>query len=160
MLRLWAFLILGLGGCATLIWASDRITLQGERTIYTVICANGVWDGLQCAGHLVPGDRHRFRASHSRNEVVYWIAGSDAPSGRYTDCQVKNRDNWICTVQADQPHSIVREFSDGRPIVTFTPPFYAVAKWKWWALDAGLPGLTGADYGLGSSLPSSGSGAR
>jgi len=157
MVRLSAFLILGLGGCAILIWGSDRITLQGERTIYTVACANGVWEGLQCTGHLVPGDRHRFRASQSRHEVLYWIAGSDAPSGRYTDCQVKNRDNWICAVQPDQPHSIVREFSGGSPIVhgtAFAPPFYAVAKWKWWALYSGMPGLSSADYSDGSSLPS------
>ena len=30
------------------IWASDRITLQGERTIYTVNCEGGNWVGNRC----------------------------------------------------------------------------------------------------------------
>ena len=35
------------------LWASDRITMQGERTIFTVNCDNGSWQGDRCNGKLV-----------------------------------------------------------------------------------------------------------
>ena len=35
------------------IWASDRITLEGERTVYTVGCEQGVWIGLRCTGSVM-----------------------------------------------------------------------------------------------------------
>jgi len=43
MVRVWGFVI---AICALLgfaAWASDFITMQGERTIYTVECRNGTW---------------------------------------------------------------------------------------------------------------------
>jgi hypothetical protein len=104
MVRLWVFLILGLVGLGTLIWASDHVTLEGERTIYTVTCESGVWDGLRCTGRLVAGDRYRFRSSRSRNEVMYWTAGSDAPSGKYASCQV-----WV-------PEILPAQFRKFRPL--------------------------------------------
>ena len=72
LLFVFVVVIVALG---VFIWASDRITLEGERTIYTVGCEHGDWNGLRCTGRLTPGDRYRFRASRSRNEIVYWIAG-------------------------------------------------------------------------------------
>ena len=146
----FVFLFLMIGSVGIVIWASDQITLQGEHTIYTVDCEHGSWEGQQCSGRLVAGEQHRFRASRSRNEVVFWIAGSSAPSGKYTDCQVTNRDNWKCNARSSEQASIVSELSSGRPsaseIVT-AHPFHAVAKWKWWMLRAGIPGFTVADYG-------------
>src|SRR5664279_4924927 len=76
--------VLGLG---ILIWASDRITLQGERTIYSVICEGGDPVSLRCTSRLAVGERYRFRASVCRNEVVYWIAGSRARSGKSPSLQ-------------------------------------------------------------------------
>jgi hypothetical protein len=38
------------------LWASDRITLQGERTIFTVKCDGGTWQGRRCSGRMVPGE--------------------------------------------------------------------------------------------------------
>src|SRR4051812_33853388 len=83
---------------ALVVWSSDRITMQGERTVFTVQCQNGVWKGASCSGRLVPGDRYAFRASALRHEVIYWTRGSQEPSGRYSDCTVVDRDNWSCNV--------------------------------------------------------------
>ena len=50
-----------------LIWLSDRVTLQGERTVFTVKCEHGAWQGSHCTGKLVPGERYAFRASPRRH---------------------------------------------------------------------------------------------
>ena len=156
MLKGLICVILILAGLGYVIWASDQITLQGERTIYTVTCEQGVWDGLRCSGRLSAGELHRFLVSRNRNEVVFWISGSTTPSGKYTDCKVTDRDNWTCNVVAGEQRAIVRELSYGRPTSSgseSTRPFHAVAKWKWWALQMGLPGFGTADFGSGSYAP-------
>jgi hypothetical protein len=125
----------------TLFWASDRITMQGERTIYTVRCERGAWEGVRCTGMLVPSERHAFRASKSRHEVIYWIRESDAPSGKYTDCSVTDRDTWTCNVRAGQKPTIAYEMVRGKPTRTGASsllPFHAVPKWKWWLMDVGV----------------------
>ena len=103
-------------GLGVFIWSSDRITLEGERTIYTVDCVQGTWDGMRCTGRLAAGDRHRFRSSRSRREVVYWISGSSAPSGKYADCDVTDRDLWSCTAHDGDLPTIAHELVDGRPV--------------------------------------------
>ena len=114
-IRRFVWVVLALLLVAALLWGSDRITLQGERTIFTVDCAAGSWDGARCTGHLVPGRRYAFRASQARQEVLYWIRGSDAPSGRYTDCTVTDRDNWSCNVvTGGTPSTIAFEMVKGR----------------------------------------------
>jgi hypothetical protein len=132
-----------------LLWGSDRITMQGERTVYTVDCDRGTWDGKVCTGKLVPGKRYAFRASISRHEVVYWERGSSAPSGKYPDCKVADRDNWSCKVATDStPKTIALEMSKGRPTRTggeHVLPFHSVPKWKWWLIDAGVRVFTQAD---------------
>ena len=136
-------------GLGVFIWASDRITLEGERTIYTVACEQGVWDGLRCSGHLAAGDRHRFRSSRSRREIVYWIAGSSTPSGKYSECDVTDRDHWVCQAHAGEQPSIAHELSDGRPVqhvAGIDLPFHAINKWKWWALHFGIPGFSKAEF--------------
>ena len=130
-----------------IIWGSDRITLQGERTIYTVDCADGAWEGNRCTGTLTAGPRYAFRASPRRHEVIYWIRDSTAPSGKYSDCTVKNRDNWSCNVQVDQPPAVAYEMRDGRPTrggVGLSMSFHDVPKWKWWAISSGLGNFTAA----------------
>jgi len=143
------FVIVVVGALGLFIWASDRITMEGERTVYTVSCEQGVWEGLRCTGRLAAGERYRFRASHSRNEIVYWIAGSRAASGKYTDCDVTDRDRWSCKAHAGDPPSIAHELIDGRPVrheADADLPFHAVSKWKWWALHAGILGFGKADF--------------
>jgi hypothetical protein len=131
---------------AALVWGSDRITMQGERTIYTVECSKGNWNGKTCSGKLVPGKRYGFRASKARHEVLYWVRGSEAPSGRYTDCSVTDRDNWSCNVTIGPPPvTIAYEMIHGRPThagVGLALPFHSVPKWKWWLLDIGLGTFT------------------
>jgi len=124
-----------------LIWASDRVTMQGERTIYSVDCESGAWQGSHCTGRLVPGERYAFRASLRRHEVIYWRRASDAPSGKFSDCTVVDRDNWSCNVQANQQPTIAYEMRNGRPtrVQGLVLPFRDVPKWKWWLLQFGVP---------------------
>ena len=132
-----------------LLWGSDRITMQGERTVYTVECDRGTWNGRVCTGKLVAGKRYAFRASIARHEVVYWVRGSSAPSGKYPDCKVADRDNWSCKVALDAaPATIAYEMAKGRPTRTggeHVLPFHSVPKWKWWLMDTGVRVFTQAD---------------
>ena len=126
---------------AITIWASDRITLQGERTIYTVRCVDGVWQGARCTGRLVAGERYAFRVSVLRKEVLYWVRGSRDPSGKFSDCKITDRDNWACTLQPGQKAPIAIEMKKGKPMHSDEPgvvAFHKVPKWKWWLLDFGL----------------------
>jgi hypothetical protein len=130
-------------------WASDRITFQGERTIHTVDCVQGVWVGLRCTGTLMAGDRYRYRSLKTRREIIFWIAGSPQPSGKYTDCTVKDRGNWLCKESLDKAPSITHEMVNDqakRDPNGHTLPFHAVPKWKWWLLHAGLTVFHEASY--------------
>ena len=130
-------------------WASDQITMQGERTIYTANCNGGNWDGLRCSGTMVAGDRYRYRASRARGEVVYWIAGSSQPSGKYSECEVRNRGNWSCKVAPGGPPSITQQMMNDQATHGAngdTIAFHAVPKWKWWLLRAGLRVFDEAAY--------------
>ena len=53
MVRVWGFVIAIFSVLGFAAWASDFITMQGERTIYTVECRDGAWAGDRCAGNLV-----------------------------------------------------------------------------------------------------------
>jgi hypothetical protein len=131
------------------VWASDRVTVDGERTVYTARCEDGAWEGLRCRGRLVPGDRYRYRASRSRNEVSFWVVGSSAPSGLYKDCSVSGRGNWRCNAETGQARSITLQMVDDRAThgpSGLTIPFHAVEKWKWWLLRLGWFPLTEAWY--------------
>jgi hypothetical protein len=138
-----------LGVFAGMIWISDKVTLEGERSVYSVECVDGSWSDLHCSGKLAAGPQYRFRASKSRQEVLFWIYGSAEPSGKYTDCQVKDRGNWTCNMRLDLPRSITYEMADDRPTRGgggMTLPFHAVPKWKWWALHFGLSIFSDASY--------------
>ncbi|NDZ17262.1 hypothetical protein [Variovorax sp. WS11] len=43
-------------------WANDTVTLQGERTIYTVVVGKEAGNVSACSGKLVPADPYKFRA--------------------------------------------------------------------------------------------------
>jgi hypothetical protein len=145
----WTAIVLIVIALGLALWASDKITYEGERTVYTVRCEEGAWVGLQCKGRMVAGDRYRFRASVSKQEVLYWVVGSSQPSGKYSRCTVKNRGNWSCEEVAGQPSTITREMMNGRPRREEggeRPPFHAVPKWVWWVLDAGIHVYSKAGY--------------
>jgi hypothetical protein len=135
------FAAAALSAFGLLIWASDHITMQGERTIYTVKCEGGKWEGTRCTGRLVPAQRYGFRASPARGEVIYWVRGSAEPSGKLSGCKVVDRDNWSCTMAADQTPVAAFEMKKGRPTRADDPrviAFREVPKWKWWLMDVGV----------------------
>jgi hypothetical protein len=129
-----ALVVLGL-------WSSDKITLQGERTIYTVQCQQGSWQDKRCSGELVAGPRFRYRALRPHREVVFWVVGSSEPSGKLTNCNIEDGRHWKCPENADSPRSITLEMSHGVPI--HRPPneplqFHSVSKISWTLLNLGL----------------------
>ncbi len=124
------------------VWASDKVTLQGERTIYTVDCRDGAWQGLQCSGRLVTADRFRFRALKPHREVVFWTVGAEDPSGKFTDCDIEDGRNWLCKPNAEAPRTITLQMSKGVPVADSmgrVKAFHAIAKWRWLLLKWGLP---------------------
>ncbi len=140
MIRIWllvVFLLVALGFAA---WASDFLTLQGERTVYSVDCQGGAWQGDRCTGTLVAGPRYRYRALKRRKEVVFWAAGIDEPSGKFTDCNIHDGRNWVCQPNADASRSVTLQMAEGMPVSGppgVTRPARAVTKWRWLLLDLG-----------------------
>ena len=117
-------------------------SLQGERTVYTVDCERGAWQGSRCSGNLIPGARYRFRALKPHGEVLFWTVGASAPSGKFTDCAIADGRNWHCKPGADAPSTVTLQMSHGRPVPSPngpTKPFHAVPKWRWWLLRLGVP---------------------
>ena len=152
MVRVWAAvvaIVLALGFAA---WASDFVTLQGERTIYTVDCVGGAWQGDRCAGHVATGPRYRYRALKPHNEVVFWKVGSKEPSGRFNDCAIQDGRNWLCKICPDAARSITLQMAQGHPVPgpeAVTRPFRAVSKWRWLLLQRGLT----AERGVPPTMP-------
>lgn len=148
MIRIWLSLtvvILGLGFAA---WASDFVTLQGERTVYSVQCSQGEWQGEHCTGTVVAGPRYRYRALKRRSEVVFWAAGVNEPSGKLTGCAIQDGRNWICQPNPEASRSVTLQMADGTPMAGppgVTRTVRAVTKWRWILLEQGL--------GSGRSIP-------
>jgi len=124
-----------------LIWSSDRVTLQGERTVYTVKCVNGTWDGNRCSGELTAGPRFRYRALRARGEVLFWVLGVQEPSSKLTGCTIQDGRNWTCPASNDAPKSLTLGIARGEPLrnpAWRTLPFHSVSKVSWLLLDAGF----------------------
>ncbi len=125
-------------------WASDFITMQGERTVYTVDCQHGEWKEDACTGTLVAGLRYRFRALQAHREVIFWTLGTKDRSGKFDDCDIDNGRNWRCRPNADIGLSITREMAQGEPVPgPQTRPFRAVSKWRWLLLERGFATQSG-----------------
>lgn len=136
----WAFVAVAVGAVA--LFASDRITLQGERTIYTVECHAGLWQGPHCNGQLAAADRFRFRALKAHREVLFWTVAATEPSGKFSDCDVEDGRNWRCKPNADAKFTVTLQMSKGDAVADVTGrarPFHAVEKWKWLFLKWGVP---------------------
>lgn len=130
-------------------WMTDFITVQGERTIYTVSCQGGEWRGLECTGKLVAGDRYRFRALRLRSEVLFWRPREPEPSGRFGECRISDGRNWICPASPDAVRSITLAMDHGRAVHDTSGrarAFHGATKWRWLLLDWGLYGGSSADY--------------
>jgi hypothetical protein len=127
--------------CGALAWATDYITLQGECTVYTAECKQGTWKDDRCTGKLAAAERYRFRTLKAHGEVLFWIVGSAEPSGRFTQCEIKDGRNWACKANVDAPRSITLAMSKGRPVndaAANTRHFHAVSKVKWLLLKYGI----------------------
>ncbi len=140
MVRVWAFVIAILAALGFAAWASDFVTMQGERTVYTVDCIGGSWQGDRCSGKVAAGTRYRFRALKPHGEVIFWTVGSKEPSGKFEDCKIQDGRNWVCKVCADASRSITLQMAHGKPVVdaaATTRPYRAVSKWRWLLLQRG-----------------------
>ena len=141
MIRVWAFVIVILATLGFAGWCSDFVTMQGERTVYTVECRNGAWLGDHCTGKLVAGDRYRYRALKPHSEVIFWTVGAKEPSGKFGECTIRDGRNWLCKANADAPRSITLQMAEGAPVAgpaNVTRAFRAVSKWRWLLLQRGL----------------------
>jgi hypothetical protein len=126
---------------AAFLWASDQVTIQGERTIYTVDCKGGAWQGPHCTGTLAAGERNRFRALRQHGEVLFWTIGSPMPSGKFAACEIIDGRNWTCKPNADAAQTITLQLKHGSAVAMAGAPtkaFHAVPKWRWWLLHRGL----------------------
>jgi hypothetical protein len=147
-MRKWIASVAVVAVVAAMIWSTDAVTLQGERTVFTVDCINGDWQGHRCSGTLRATERYRYRALKAHREVIFWRVGVAEESGKLTDCQIQDGRNWICNANGDSSRSIVLEMRHGEPVADMagrTRPFHAVAKWRWWLLRRGMPAGTEAD---------------
>ena len=143
MIRVWVSVIVVLAGLGFAGWCSDFVTMQGERTVYTVECRNGAWQGNRCSGQLAAGERYRYRALRPHSEVIFWTVGSKAPSGKFGECTIKDGRNWQCKANADAPRSITLQMAEGVPVAgpsAVTRSFRAVTKWRWLLLQRGWGG--------------------
>jgi hypothetical protein len=133
---------------AFLAWAGDWITIEGERTIYTVECT-GQWQQLRCSGRLIAGARYRYRALRAHKEVLFWIAGSGEPVGKLTDCDIRNGRNWKCPVGEDADRSMTLEMAAGRAVHDASGnarSFHATTKVKWWLMRWDMQWFRSATY--------------
>jgi hypothetical protein len=124
-------------------WASDTVTLQGERTVYTAGCVDGTWEGDRCIGKLVAGERFRFRALKAHGEVFFWNVGvASDPTGKFTQCVISDGRNWACQPIVAGPTAITLAMQHGKPVrdrTGKTRPAHPVSKWTWTLLNLGVP---------------------
>lgn len=129
-------------------WATDFVTLEGERTIYTVDCSEGTWIGNDCSGRLVVAERYRFRALKAHREVLFWTVGSADPAGKLTGCEVSNGRNWACPPGGDAARSITLRMERGRPSLNdnvLGRRIHRVPKLRWLLLRSGVGWSSSAD---------------
>jgi hypothetical protein len=147
-MRTWFFVLACLTALAVFLWASDKITLEGERTVYTVDCHAGFWEGAHCSGKLEAVERFRFRALKPHREVIFWTVGASDPSGKFSDCDIKDGRNWVCRPTADAKRTITLQMKKGEPVLDASGQgrlFHAIAKWRWYLLHIGVPVGSDAD---------------
>lgn len=139
--RPWLYATTALVVLLAFLWASDQISLENERTVFTAECRGGAWNGARCTGELIAGARYRFRALRPHGEVVFWTQGGAEPSGKLAPCTIKDGRNWVCSPGPESTRSITLQMAHGRPVTQLgaqTQPFHAVPKWRWWLLRLGI----------------------
>jgi hypothetical protein len=130
-------------------WLSDQVSLNGERTVYTVECQDGPWEGSSCTGKLMIGNRYRFRILKEQREVLFWTAGNTTePSGKFSDCEIIDGRNWRCNPDADAAHTIAHEMQHGHPVRDASGQphsFHPVSKLRWFLIKYYIPTGTNVD---------------
>lgn len=124
------------------IWAGDCITPDGQRTVFTAECEQGAWLGSKCGGRLIAGRRYVFQAIKKKGEVDFWVIGSPASLGSFTDCAIRDGRDWSCKPNHDATRTIAHELDKGLPVPDAsgsTLSFHQVPKWKWLLMACGLP---------------------
>ena len=122
-------------------WAGDAITLQGERSVFTVECQAGGWQAKHCDGRLLAGAQYTFRVVDSLREVQFWTVGAPRSIGHLTDCAITDGRNWVCKSGPDLERSATAQMLNGVPLVRSTGSGklpHAVFKWRWYLLRLGL----------------------
>ena len=139
-MRLWIFLLAVVALLFGMLWASDSITMQGERTIYTIDCDRGQWQAAACTGRRVAGARYRFRALTAHREVLFWRLGTTEPSGAFNDCDIVDGRNWRCKAGPRSTGAITREMAHGVPLPdpSLPKPLVVTSKLHWYLLKWGL----------------------
>ena len=123
-------------------WVTDFVTLQGEWTVYTATCEGGAWRDGACAGRQQAGPRYRFRALKVHREVLFWTAGEQGESGRFTGCTIQDGRNWACPPNEDAKKTITHQMVAGKPqpdVDFHALEFHRVPKWKWEWLNLRSP---------------------
>lgn len=142
MKRKWVLLLPVVAAVGLAVWTADFVTLQGERTVYTVGCDGGTWVGNRCTGKLAAAERFRFRALKAHGEVFFWNVGvASDPTGKFTQCVIADGRNWSCKPNADGPKAITLEMQRGRPVSDTsgkTRVAHTVSKLKWTLLGYGI----------------------
>ena len=131
----------------SVIWASGKVSLQGERTVYTAACLGADWEGTRCSGRLVPAKRYRFHVDQERNEVRFILVGGSTGWRTMRSCHVTDAMNWACAGFAEAGEPVTTEMREGRPVVgatRSTENLRAITKWRWHALRWGI----GSDRGV------------
>jgi hypothetical protein len=147
-MRVWIIVVVLVALFSAWIWSTEAITLQGERTVYTVDCQQGDWRGAHCTGRLAAGDRYRFRALKSHREVLFWRLGVAEPSSKMSNCEIGDGRNWACKPSPGDSPSITLEMRHGQPLADAggrTRGFHAVEQWRWWLLLWGIAAGSDAD---------------
>lgn len=123
------------------VWTTDKVTFQSERTVYTVDCRNGIWNGNRCSGKIAAGPRFRYRALKARGEVIFWVLGSQEPSAKLTACTIQDGRNWTCPESVDSLKSLTLAISRGEAVrepASPTRSFHSVSKVKWLLINFGF----------------------
>jgi hypothetical protein len=137
LIRLFAAIIVALLLVAA--WASDFVTLQGERTTYTAKCEGGEWQRGACTGKMVAGNRYRYRAAKKEGEVFLQIIGSSRTSRTLVNCNVRDGRNWTCPQDDSIARTWTTHMENGTPVIPENSSARSerrVSKWRWFVLHA------------------------
>ena len=123
------------------IWAADAITLQGERSVFTVECLGGGWQAKHCDGRLLAGAQYTFRVVDGLREVQFWVVGAPHSTGQLTECAITDGRNWACKSGPDFKRAVTVQMLQGAPVDRLPESgkrLHPISKWRWYLLRIGI----------------------